>query len=88
MMRKIEIFTIAASLFFSFAAGWMVSDWFNKPPRTEPVNYEQIGKLIEKTVKSQAVQPFDVDKIKNVRGFTYAPQSIYQVELCRDTVLL
>ncbi|MBC7775311.1 MAG: hypothetical protein H7246_07725 [Phycisphaerae bacterium] len=90
-MRKIEIFIFAIVIFFSFATGWMVSDWFNKPPSCpscEQVNYEQIGILVEKAVKSQAVQPFDVDKIKNVRGFTYAPQSVYQVEICRDTVLL
>jgi hypothetical protein len=89
-MRTIEIITLVVSLFFSFAAGWMVSSWFNKPhcPACESVNYEQIGTLMEKAAKAHAVQPFDVDKIKNVRGFTYAPQSIYQVEVCRDTVLL
>jgi hypothetical protein len=90
-MKKIEIFIIALSLFFSFAAGWIVSDWFNQPlrcPDCEKVDYEQIGKLMEKVAKAHSVQGFDVEKIKNVRGFTYAPQSIYQVEMCRDSLLL
>jgi hypothetical protein len=90
-MRFPEIFIIAGCVFLSFAAGWMFSDWFRPKPRCPDcpmVSYEQIGRIVEKAVKTNAVQGFDVEKIKNVRGFTYAPQSIYQVQMCQDTLLL
>jgi hypothetical protein len=90
-MKQPEIFIIAVCISLGVASGWMLSDWFRqKPvcPACPAVNYAEISRIAEKAVKAHAVQPFEVEKMKNIRGFTYSPQSVYMVQMCQDTLLL
>jgi len=52
------------------------------------VDYKQIGKIIETALKSNAVQGLEVEKMKNIKGFTYSPNYISHVDLCKDSALV
>ncbi|MDJ1498685.1 hypothetical protein QNI19_37480 [Cytophagaceae bacterium DM2B3-1] len=43
----------------------------------EVIDYTQIEQIVAKQVAAHTVQPLDVEKIKHVKSFTYAP--VFQV---------
>ncbi|MDJ1486006.1 hypothetical protein QNI16_36330 [Cytophagaceae bacterium YF14B1] len=43
----------------------------------ETIDYAQIESIVAKQVATHSVQPLDVEKIKHVKSFTYAP--VFQV---------
>ncbi|MDJ1492891.1 hypothetical protein QNI19_08110 [Cytophagaceae bacterium DM2B3-1] len=43
----------------------------------EVIDYSQIEQIVAKQVAAHPVQPLDVEKIKHVKSFTYAP--VFQV---------
>ncbi|MDJ1473159.1 hypothetical protein [Xanthocytophaga flava] len=46
----------------------------------ETIDYAQIESIVARQVAAHPIQPLDVEKIKHVKNFTYAP--IFQI---RDT---
>lgn len=70
------------------SAGLLIDDRLDKPCLCEPTDYGQIGGIVEKALEANAVQPFDVEKIKNVKGFSYAPQYHTVMEAGKDTAFL
>jgi len=67
----------------------MVSKKLEKPPQNvKNIDYKQIKDIIETALKSNSVQGFEVEKMKNIKGFTYAPSFISNVDLCKDSTLV
>ena len=89
-MSKTLLYALAGLLCFSagVSAGMLLDDRLDKPCACEKVDYSQIGGIVEKALKANAVQPFDVEKIKNVKGFTYAPQYHTVMDVGKDTAFL
>ncbi|MDJ1503515.1 hypothetical protein [Xanthocytophaga agilis] len=52
----------------------------------EVIDYTQIEQIVGKQVAAHQMQPLDIEKIKHVKSFTYAP--VYSVQVApQDSVL-
>jgi hypothetical protein len=79
---KMLIIQILLALALGITAGMALESWLEKPPVCNcPDPNIKVG-CPEPRVE---VQPFDVEKIKNVRGFTYAPTFTGNVSADMDT---
>ena len=84
---KPTILPAALCLVTGLAIGVFVEHRLEKPLKIdcELIDYAQVEAIVARQVKTHAIQPLDIDKIKRVKGFTYAPH--YSISLCsQDTV--
>ncbi|MDJ1499402.1 hypothetical protein [Xanthocytophaga agilis] len=72
---KVLILISALCFVVGLAGGLLVEHHFNPPEvyECEVIDYSQIEQIVAKQVASHPVQMLDVEKIKHVRQFTYAP---------------
>ncbi|MDJ1498297.1 hypothetical protein QNI19_35510 [Cytophagaceae bacterium DM2B3-1] len=83
---KIQILIAALCFVFGLALGIFTEHRLN-PVQVfdcEVIDYSQIEQIVAKQVATHQVQPLDVEKIKHVKSFTYAP--VYSVQLVPPTV--
>ncbi|MDJ1466947.1 hypothetical protein [Xanthocytophaga flava] len=78
---KLLILISALCFVVGLASGLFVEHHFNLPEvyDCEVIDYSQIEQIVAKQVASHPVQMLDVEKIKHVKSFTYAP--IYSAQL-------
>ncbi|MDJ1498818.1 hypothetical protein QNI19_38165 [Cytophagaceae bacterium DM2B3-1] len=85
---KIQILIAALCFVFGLALGIFTEHRLN-PVQVfdcEVIDYSQIEQIVAKQVATHQVQPLDVEKIKHVKSFTYAP--VYSVQVsAQDSVL-
>jgi len=88
-MKLISILIYVICFSVGISAGMMISKKLEKPQQNvNNIDYRQIKEIIETALKSNSVQGFEVEKMKNIKGFTYAPNFISNVDLCKDSAMV
>jgi hypothetical protein len=72
---KFSILFSVLCLVLGVALGFFIEHRLDKPVSIdcEVIDYGQVEAIVARQVKQHSIQPFDVNKIKHVRSFTYAP---------------
>ena len=79
---KPTILLAALCFVTGIALGVFIEHRLEKPVSIdcELIDYDHVESIVARQVKTHAIQPLDIDKIKRVKGFTYAPH--YSISLC------